>query len=150
MARYLKLFEVTKSVWFHLHWICLIVAYGIGTYGYLLVIFHDGIVQFLLDDPFAVLLCAACTFQMLHYIFVWPNDEDQRRKLKWKFFHLIGGFLAVQIAMLNGGYSIPKRIYIGILLSLGCVAAILEYVQYRFRLKDLNILKNLAQVHPLE
>ncbi|KAK4275689.1 hypothetical protein QN277_018729 [Acacia crassicarpa] len=142
IGRYLKAFEATKSPWFHLHWICLIVAYLIGTAG-CGVGFHMGIGQFLHYDPFGICLFGLFTIQILHASFFRPKEEDQRKMVYWNSFHIVVGYLAMWLAMPSGGYSIPKGAYIAIIVSFGCIATILEFQLYRFRLKKLN-----CQVHP--
>ncbi|KAI9081202.1 hypothetical protein K1719_036824 [Acacia pycnantha] len=144
---YLKAFEATKSPWFHLHWICLIVAYLIGTAGCGVGV-HMGIYQFLDYDPLGIFIFGLCTIQILVASFFRPKEEDQRKIVYWNFFHSSCGYLATFLAMASGGFSIPKRAYIAIIVSLGCVATILEFEVYRFRMKKLNPSHYSGQVHP--
>ncbi|KAI9081213.1 hypothetical protein K1719_036835 [Acacia pycnantha] len=144
-GRYLKALEATKSPWFHLHWICLIVAYLIGTAG-CGVSLHMGI-----DfdyDPFGIFTFGLCTIQILVASFFRPKEEDQRKLRCWSFFHSSCGYLAMFAAVAGGGFSIPKRAYIPIIVSLGCVATILEFVVFRFHMRKLNPTHNSGQVHP--
>ncbi|KAI9081216.1 hypothetical protein K1719_036838 [Acacia pycnantha] len=147
IGRYLKAFEATKSPWFHLHWICLIVAYLIGTAG-CGVGFHMGIGQFLDYDPCGIYIFVLCTIQILVASFLRPKEEDQRKLFYWNLFHPNCAYLAMFLAIASGGFSIPKRAYIPIIVSLGCVATILEFEVYRFRMKKLNPTHNSGQVHP--
>ncbi|KAK4276122.1 hypothetical protein QN277_019111 [Acacia crassicarpa] len=141
IGRYLKAFEATKSPWFHVHWICLIVAYLIGTAG-CGVGFHMGIDQFLHYYPLGIYVFGTCTIQILVASFFRPKEEDQRKILGWKRFHSVWGYVAMSYALACGGFSIPKGAYMAIIVSLGCVAAILEFQVCKFRMKKLN------QVHP--
>ncbi|KAK4275490.1 hypothetical protein QN277_018562 [Acacia crassicarpa] len=147
IGSYLKAFEATKSPWFHLHWICLIVAYLIGTAG-CGVGFHMGIDQFLEYDPLGIYIFGLCTIQILVASFLRPKGEDQRKMFYWNLFHSSCGYLAMLLAMASGGFSIPKGAYVAIIVSLGIVATLLEFEVFRFRMNKLNPTHNAGQVHP--
>ncbi|XP_028768471.1 cytochrome b561 and DOMON domain-containing protein At5g47530-like [Neltuma alba] len=135
MARYLRAFEATESSWFNLHMACQVLAYLTGTTGLALGI-YIGIMseQFSVHGYIGFAIFFASTFQIVLALNYRPKEDDKDR-IFWNIFHYVVGYGVIVLAIFDmfKGFSISssyhgtwKNAYFGIIVSLGCVAFILE------------------------
>ncbi|KAK4268239.1 hypothetical protein QN277_024923 [Acacia crassicarpa] len=151
MGRYLKRLEATGSTWFRLHRACQILAYIIGTIGFALGIFLSGPSLSSLS-PYAfvhasigIAVFVSATVQVLAAIFLRP-DKHHRARIFWNIFHYVVGYGVIFLSVFNmfRGFSLSnpyhswKNAYFGVIVSLGCVALILEAITWFFFCKRRN------------
>ncbi|XP_028768462.1 cytochrome b561 and DOMON domain-containing protein At5g47530-like [Neltuma alba] len=139
-ARYLKAFEASGSTWFHLHRACQILAYLIGTSGFALGLFISNLSlsslspSAFLHASIGIAIFVSSTVQVLVAVFLRPHKRHGSR-IFWNIFHYVVGYGVIALAIFNmfRGFSISgsyyhswKNAYFGIIVSLGCLALVLE------------------------
>ncbi|KAI9084263.1 hypothetical protein K1719_033770 [Acacia pycnantha] len=151
MGRYLKQLEATGSTWFHLHRACQILAYIIGTIGFTLNIFLTSPSLSSLSPygfvhaSIGIVVFVSATVQVLAVIFLRP-DKHHKARIFWNIFHYVIGYGVIFLSTFNmfrgfsfsNSYHSWKNAYFGVIVSLGCVALILEAINWFFFCKRRN------------
>lgn len=144
LARYLKVFTSADPAWFYLHASCQTSAYIIGVAGW-----ATGIrlgsqspgVQYTSHRVIGIVIFCLGTLQV-SALLLRPKKEHKYR-FYWNIYHHIIGYSVIVLSITNifKGFDILnpeekwKRAYIGILIGLAAVAAILEVYTWYIVLK---------------
>ncbi|KAI9073306.1 hypothetical protein K1719_044741 [Acacia pycnantha] len=142
MGRYLKTLEATGSTWFHLHRACQMLAYIIGTIGFALGIFLSSPSLSSLSPygfvhaSIGIAVFVSATVQVLAAIFL--RRQTSQGRIFWNIFHYVMGYGVICLSIFNmfRGFSFSnsshswKNAYFGVIVSLGCVALILEAITW--------------------
>ncbi|KAK7305230.1 hypothetical protein VNO77_43132 [Canavalia gladiata] len=138
-ARYLKVFDGLGSTWFHLHRACQSLAFLIGIAGFGTGLYmgnHNGVYHSPHRCIGITLMCLASA-QVFVAIFLRPK-KDHKKRIFWNIFHYIVGYSTIVLAVLNvfkgfdilNAQKIWKKTYVGIIISLGIIAMILEVITW--------------------
>ncbi|KAG8640511.1 cytochrome b561 and DOMON domain-containing protein At5g35735 [Manihot esculenta] len=135
IARYLKVFKVANPAWFYLHVACQSSAYIIGVAGWgtgLKLGSDSPGVKYSKHRNIGITLFCFATLQV--FALLLRPKPDHKYRLYWNVYHHSIGYatIALSIANIYEGFDILdpekkwKRIYTGIIIFLGAVAAVLE------------------------
>lgn len=139
IARYLRVFKSADPAWFYLHAACQSSAYiiGVAGWGVGLKLGSDskGITYHPHRNIGIALFCLA-TLQVFA-LFVRPNKNNKYRVF-WNVYHHATGYSVISLSIVNifKGFDILqpdnkwKHAYIGVISTLGGIAAILEIVTW--------------------
>ncbi|XP_058196890.1 cytochrome b561 and DOMON domain-containing protein At4g17280-like [Rhododendron vialii] len=144
IARYVKVFESADPAWFYLHVTCQTSAYIIGVAGW-----ATGMqlgnespgVQQTVHRTIGILLFSLATLQVFA-LFLRPK-KDNKYRLYWNIYHHSIGYTIIILSIINifKGLDILKpankweQSYIGIIVSLGIAAVLLEVYTWTVVLK---------------
>ncbi|XP_076919307.1 cytochrome b561 and DOMON domain-containing protein At5g35735-like [Bidens hawaiensis] len=135
VARYLKVFKVANPAWFYIHVACQVTAYGVGIAGWAtglkLGSDSEGI-KYTTHRNIGITLFALGTLQVFA-LFLRPKP-DHKYRIYWNIYHISVGYTVISLSIANvfKGLDILdpekkwKHAYIGVIISLGAIAAILE------------------------
>lgn len=134
-ARYLKVFKSADPAWFYLHALCQSSAYivGVAGWGTGLKLGSDSKgIQFDKHRNIGITLFCLGTLQV--FALLLRPKKDHKYRLYWNIYHHAIGYAVISLSIVNifEGFDILdpakkwKRAYIGVLIFLGAVAAILE------------------------
>lgn len=135
IARYLKVFKSANPAWFYLHVACQTSAYAVGVAGWGtgLKLGSDsvGITQNLHRRIGIALFCLG-TLQV--FALLLRPKPDHKYRFYWNIYHHVVGYTTIILSIVNifEGFDILdpekkwKNAYIGIIIALGIVAALLE------------------------
>ncbi|KAK8468446.1 hypothetical protein PHAVU_006G030500 [Phaseolus vulgaris] len=135
MGRYLKVVDGLGSTWFHLHRACQSLAFLIGIVGFgtgLYIGNHSGVHHSPHRCIGITLMCLASA-QVLVAVCFRPK-KDHKYRIFWNIFHYIVGYATIALAIWNvlkgfdilNAHNVWKNSYVGIIISLGAIAVILE------------------------
>ncbi|XP_071730041.1 cytochrome b561 and DOMON domain-containing protein At5g35735-like [Rutidosis leptorrhynchoides] len=135
IARYLKVFKVAHPAWFYIHIACQITAYGVGVAGWGtgLKLGSDSVgIKYNTHRNIGITLFALGTLQVFALL-LRPKPDNKYRKY-WNMYHGGVGYSVIALGIVNvfKGLDILdpeqkwKNAYIGVLISLAAIAAILE------------------------
>lgn len=158
IARYAKTFEVANPAWFYLHAFCQTSGYAIGVSawgtGLRLGSYSKGIEQTSHRRIGIALFCFA-TLQI--FALLLRPKKDHKYRIFWNVYHHSVGYTVIVLSIINifKGYDILdpqkkwKNAYIGVLIALGVVAAILEIVTWiiYFKRKSKNSTKPVTEMN---
>lgn len=147
IARYLKVFKTANPAWFYLHVACQASGYIVGVAGW-----GTGIklgndspgIKYNKHRNIGIALFAIGTLQM--FAMLLRPKPDHKYRLYWNIYHWSLGYSVIVLSIINifEGFDILdpekkwKRAYIGILIFLGAVAALLEAITWVIVLKRKN------------
>lgn len=147
IARYLKVFKTANPAWFYLHVACQVSGYIVGVAGW-----GTGIklgndspgIKYDKHRNIGIALFAIGTLQM--FAMLLRPKPDHKYRLYWNIYHWGLGYSVIILSIINifEGFDILdpekkwKRAYIGILIFLGAVAALLEAITWVIVLKRKN------------
>ncbi|KAD4179047.1 hypothetical protein R6Q59_022611 [Mikania micrantha] len=135
VARYLKVFKVAHPAWFYIHVACQATAYGVGVAGWgtglKLGSDSEGI-EYTSHRNIGITLFALGTLQV--FALLLRPKPDHKYRIYWNIYHASVGYAVIALGITNvfKGLDILdpekkwKHAYIGVLISLGVIAAILE------------------------
>ncbi|XP_023747705.1 cytochrome b561 and DOMON domain-containing protein At5g35735 [Lactuca sativa] len=135
VARYVKVFKVANPAWFYIHIACQATAYGVGVAGWgtglKLGSDSEGI-KYTSHRNIGITLFVLGTLQVFALL-LRPKPDNKYRKY-WNIYHGGVGYTVITLAIINvfKGLDILdpekkwKHAYIGVLISLGAIAVILE------------------------
>nr|XP_043629448.1 cytochrome b561 and DOMON domain-containing protein At5g35735-like [Erigeron canadensis] len=135
IARYVKVFKVANPAWFYLHITCQVIAYGVGVAGWgtglKLGSDSEGL-KYTSHRNIGITLFALGTLQ-LFALLLRPKPDNKYRKY-WNIYHAGVGYTVITLGIINvfKGLDILdpekkwKHAYLGVLISLGAIAALLE------------------------
>ncbi|KZV16105.1 hypothetical protein F511_13241 [Dorcoceras hygrometricum] len=134
-ARYLKVFPTADPAWFYLHATCQTSAYIIGVAGWatgLRLGSQSPGIQYSSHRIIGIILFCLGTLQVFALL-LRPN-RDHKFRVFWNLYHHLIGYTVIVLSIVNifKGFDILnpaekwKRGYIGFLIGLAAVAAILE------------------------
>ncbi|KAL3850945.1 hypothetical protein ACJIZ3_012827 [Penstemon smallii] len=134
-ARYLKVFPSADPAWFYLHATCQTLAYVIGVAGV-----ATGIrlgnkspgIQYTAHRIIGIVIFCLATLQVTALLL--RPKRDHKYRFYWNVYHHVIGYSVIVLSIVNifKGFDILnpeemwKRIYVGILIGLAFVVAILE------------------------
>ncbi|KAK4485010.1 hypothetical protein RD792_007618 [Penstemon davidsonii] len=135
VARYLRVFPSADPAWFYLHASCQTSAYIIGVAGWatgLRLGSQSPGVQFTAHRVIGIILFCLATLQV-SALLLRPK-KDHKFRFYWNIYHQIIGYTVIVLSIVNifKGFDILnpdekwKRAYIGMLIGLAIVAAVLE------------------------
>lgn len=143
-ARYLKVFKSADPAWFYLHAFCQSSAYiiGVAGWGTGLKLGSDspGITY---DKHRNIGITLFCLGTLQVFALLLRPKKDHKYRLYWNIYHHAVGYavIALSIANIFEGFDILdpakkwKRAYIGVIIFLAAVAAILEALTWIIVLK---------------
>lgn len=152
-ARYLKVFKSANPAWFYLHVTCQTSAYivGVAGWGTGMKLGSDSVgVEHTTHRNIGIALFALGTLQIFALL-LRPKPEHKYR-IYWNMYHHAVGYavIAMSIANIFEGFDILnphkkwKNAYIGVIIFLGCAAALLEAFTWFVVLKR----KRVSDKHP--
>ncbi|GLJ53632.1 hypothetical protein SUGI_1144000 [Cryptomeria japonica] len=158
IARYVKTFEVADPAWFYLHAICQTSGYAIGVGGWAtglkLGSYSKGIEQ-TSHRRIGIILFALATLQV--FALLLRPKKDNKFRIYWNIYHHSVGYSVIVLSIINifKGFDILdpekkwKRAYIGVLIALGAIAALLEIVTWiiYFQRKSRNSSKHRSEMN---
>ncbi|XAR53857.1 hypothetical protein NMG60_11022559 [Bertholletia excelsa] len=135
IARYLKVFKSADPAWFYLHASCQASAYIIGVAGWatgLQLGSQSPGIQYTAHRSIGILLFCLATIQVTALL-LRPKREHKYR-LYWNVYHHVVGYAVIILSIINifRGFEILKpekkwkEAYIGVLVALAAIAALLE------------------------
>ncbi|OAY35239.1 cytochrome b561 and DOMON domain-containing protein At5g35735 [Manihot esculenta] len=135
IARYLKVFKVANPAWFYLHVACQSSAYivGVAGWGTGLKLGRDSPgIKYSKHRNIGITLFCFVTLQV--FALLLRPKPDHKYRLYWNIYHHSIGYATIILSIKNiyGGFDILdrekkwKKIYTGIIIFLGAVAALLE------------------------
>ncbi|KAF2292374.1 hypothetical protein GH714_021467 [Hevea brasiliensis] len=135
IARYLKVFEVANPAWFYLHAACQSSAYIIGVAGWgtgLKLGSDSPGIKYSKHRNIGITLFCFATLQV--FALLLRPKPDHKYRLYWNIYHHSIGYATIALSIVNiyEGFDILdpekkwKKIYTGIIIFLGAVAALLE------------------------
>jgi len=139
LGRYLKVFDGLGATWFHLHRACQSLAFLIGIVGFVTGLYmgnHYGVHHTPHRCIGITLICLAFT-QVFVALCLRPK-KDHKYRIFWNIFHYIVGYATIALAIWNvlkgfdilNAHSVWKKSYLGIIISLGIIAVILEVITW--------------------
>ncbi|KAM7277097.1 hypothetical protein ACFE04_018963 [Oxalis oulophora] len=139
IARYMKVFKAANPAWFYLHIVCQSSAYVIGVagWGLGLKLGKDSVgIEYTKHRSIGITLFVFGTLQV--FALLLRPKPDHKYRLYWNIYHHALGYTTVILAIVNifEGFNILspddkwKRAYVGILITLGVIAAVLEAVTW--------------------
>lgn len=146
-ARYLKVFKSADPAWFYLHIACQTSAYGVGVAGWAtgLKLGSDspGITY---DTHRNIGITLFCLGTLQVFALLLRPKKDHKYRFYWNLYHWSVGYVVIILSIVNifKGFDILepedkwKKAYIGVLIFLGCIAAILEAFTWYVVLKRKN------------
>ncbi|KAI3804905.1 hypothetical protein L1987_26784 [Smallanthus sonchifolius] len=135
VARYLKVFKVAHPAWFYIHVACQATAYGVGVAGWgtglKLGSDSEGI-KYTTHRNIGITLFVLGTLQV--FALLLRLKPDHKYRIYWNIYHAGVGYAVISLGITNvfKGLDILdpekkwKHAYIGVLISLAAIAAILE------------------------
>ncbi|OAY85556.1 Cytochrome b561 and DOMON domain-containing protein [Ananas comosus] len=135
IARYMRVFKSLDPAWFYLHIACQCSGYILGVAGWGLGLKlgseSKGIVYHRHRDIGITLFCLA-TLQVFALL-LRPN-KDHKYRIVWNIYHWTIGYMVIILSVVNifKGFNILnpankwKHAYIAVLVTLACIAAVLE------------------------
>ncbi|XP_057828990.2 cytochrome b561 and DOMON domain-containing protein At5g35735 [Cryptomeria japonica] len=158
IARYAKTFKAADPAWFYLHAFCQTSGYIIGVSGWgtglRLGSYSKGVEQTSHRRIGIALFCFA-TLQIFA-LFLRPN-KNHKFRIYWNIYHHSTGYTVIILSIINifKGFDILdpekkwKNAYIGVLIAMGVIAAILEVVTWIifFQRKSKNSTKPVTEMN---
>ncbi|XP_059452796.1 cytochrome b561 and DOMON domain-containing protein At5g47530-like [Corylus avellana] len=136
IARYLKVFKSADPAWFYLHIACQTSAYVIGVAGWAtgLKLGSEASSVNQYDTHRNIGITLFCLGSLQVFALLLRPKKDHKYRLYWNIYHHSVGYSVIILSIINifKGLDILdpekkwKRIYSGILIFLGVVAALLE------------------------
>ncbi|OAY35196.1 cytochrome b561 and DOMON domain-containing protein At5g35735 [Manihot esculenta] len=139
MARYLKVFKVANPAWFYLHAACQSSAYIIGVAGWgtgLKLGSDSPGIKYTKHRNIGITLFSFATLQV--FALLLRPKPDHKYRLYWNIYHHSIGYATIILSIINiyEGFDILdpekkwKKIYTGIIIFLGALAALLEGITW--------------------
>uniref|UniRef100_A0A2C9UW67 Cytochrome b561 and DOMON domain-containing protein n=2 Tax=Manihot esculenta TaxID=3983 RepID=A0A2C9UW67_MANES len=139
MARYLNLFKVANPAWFYLHAACQSSAYIIGVAGWgtgLKLGSDSPGIKYTKHRNIGTTLFCFATLQV--FALLLRPKPDHKYRLYWNIYHHSIGYATIILSIINiyEGFDILdpekkwKKIYTGIIIFLGALAALLEVITW--------------------
>ncbi|KAF9590743.1 hypothetical protein IFM89_038056 [Coptis chinensis] len=135
IARYLRVAKSADPAWFYLHIACQTSAYAVGVAGWGtgLKLGSDSVgIQYNPHRNIGIALFVLATLQV--FALLLRPKPDHKYRFYWNIYHHSMGYLVIILSVVNiyKGFDILepekkwKRIYTGVLITLGVIAVILE------------------------
>ncbi|KAJ9176820.1 hypothetical protein P3X46_012092 [Hevea brasiliensis] len=139
IARYLKVFKVANPAWFYLHVTCQSSAYiiGVAGWGTGLNLGSDSTgIEYSKHRNIGIILFCFATLQV--FALLLRPKPDHKYRLYWNIYHHSIGYATIALSIINiyEGFDILdpekkwEKIYTGIIIFLGAVAALLEVLTW--------------------
>ncbi|KAL8209660.1 hypothetical protein R6Q57_006392 [Mikania cordata] len=150
VARYLKVFKVANPAWFYIHVTCQVIAYGVGVAGWAtgLKLGSDSeALKYTTHRNIGITLFVFGTLQV--FALLLRPKPDHKYRIYWNVYHTSIGYAVISLSIANvfKGLDILdpekkwKNAYLGVIISLGVIAAILEAFTWFVVLKRKNVEK---------
>lgn len=144
IARYMKVIKSADPAWFYLHVACQSSAYIVGVAGWAtgLKLGSDSVgIQYDAHRNIGITLFCLGTLQVFALL-LRPN-KDHKYRIYWNVYHHSVGYTVIILSIVNifKGLDILdpekkwKNAYIGIIVTLGAIALILELITWPIVLK---------------
>ncbi|KAF6161922.1 hypothetical protein GIB67_014124 [Kingdonia uniflora] len=146
LARHMKVLKPKVPLWFYLHIACQILGYLIGIAGWVTGLVLGGKSSGVQHNPhrnIGIILFCLGTLQVIVATFLRPKP-DHRYRIFWNVFHYVVGYTVIILGPVNVFKGIDimnpskewKNAYIGIISTLGAVAAVLEILKWAMVIKE--------------